>query len=63
MKKTSKGIVRTTIYVNDLKVVGDSDVDICDAKLHLKKLVKDLGELQYFMGIEVIKSLVEIWLL
>ena len=47
------------IYVDDLIVIGDCDVDIDDVKLLLKQKfeMKDLGELHYFLGIEVIRSL------
>ena len=53
------------IYVDDLIVTGDSDADIADVKLLLKQKfeMKDLGELRYFLGIEVIRSLGGIWLL
>ena len=48
-----------------LIVTGDSDADIDDVKLLLKKKfeMKDLGDLRYFLGIEVISSLGGIWLL
>ena len=44
---------------------GDSDADIDDVKLLLKQKfeMKDLGELRYFLGIEVIRSPGGIWLL
>ena len=53
------------IYVDDLIVMGDSDADIDDVKLLLKQKfeMKDLGELRYFLGIEVIRSPGGIWLL
>ena len=53
------------IYVDDLIVTGDSDADIDDVKLLLKQKfeMKDLGELHYFLGIEVIRSPRGIWLL
>ncbi len=58
MKKTDHGIVIIVIYVNDLIIIGDSDVDIFDLKKFLKQKfeMKDLGELRYFFGIEVIQS-------
>jgi len=48
-----------------LIITGDNDVNIFDLKKLLKQKfeMKDLGELRYFLGIEVIQSLKEIWLL
>ncbi len=65
MKKTDHGIVVIVIYVDDLIIIGDSDVDIFDLKKLLKQKfeMKDLGKLRYFLGIEVIQSLKGIWLL
>jgi len=56
VKKTNHGIVVMVIYVDDLIITGDSDVDIFDLKKLLKQKfeMKDLGELRYFLGIEVI---------
>jgi hypothetical protein len=53
------------IYVDDLIITIDSDVDIFDLKKLLKQNfeMKDLGELCYFLGIEVIQSPKGIWLL
>ncbi len=65
VKKTDHGIVIVVMYVNDLIIIGDSDVDIFDLKKLLKQKfeMKDLGELRYFLGIEVIQSPIGIWLL
>ncbi len=65
MKKTDHGIVVIVIYVDDLIIIGDSDGDIFDLKKLLKQKfqMKDLGELRYFLGIEVIQSPKGIWLL
>ena len=65
VKRTDRGTVLVVIYVDDLIVTGDSDVDIDDVKLLLKQKfeMKDLGELRYFLGIEVIRSPRGIWLL
>jgi hypothetical protein len=65
VKKTDHGIVVIVIYVDDLIITKDSDVDIFDLKKNLKQKfeMKDLGELHYFLGIEVIPSLKGIWLL
>jgi hypothetical protein len=58
VKKTNHVIVVIVIYVDDLIIIGDSDVDIFDLKKLLKHKfeMKDLGELRYFLGIEVIQS-------
>jgi hypothetical protein len=63
--KTDRGIVVIVIYVDDLIIIGDSDVDIFDLKKLLKQKFEmmDLGELRYFLGIEVIQSPRGIWLL
>ena len=51
------------IYVDDLIVMGNAD--IYDVKLLLKQKfeINDLGEVSYFLGIEVIRSPGGIWLL
>ncbi len=65
VKKTDHGIIVIVIYVDDLIITRNSDVDIFDLKKLLKQKfeMKDLGELRYFLGIEVIQSLKGIWLL
>jgi len=65
VKKTNHGIVVIVIYVDDLIITGDNDVNIFDLKKLLKQKfeMKDLGELRYFFGIEVIQSPKGIWLL
>ncbi len=56
MKKIDHGIVVIVIYVDDLIITRDNDEDIFDLKKLLKQKfeMKDLGELRYFLGIEVI---------
>jgi len=65
VKKTNHGIVVIVIYVDDLIIIGNSDVDIFDLKKLLKQKfeMKDLGELHYFLDIEVTQSPKGIWLL
>jgi hypothetical protein len=65
VKKTDCGIVIIIIYVDDLIITRDSDVDISDLKKLLKQKLKmkDLEELPYFLSIEVIQSPKEICLL
>ena len=56
MKKTSCGLIVIIIYVDDLIVIGSSKDEIA----HVKKFLgaefdmKYLGELKYFLGIEVV---------
>jgi len=56
VKKIDHGIIIIVIYVDDLIITGYSDVDIFDLRKLLKQKfeMKDLGELRYFLGIEVI---------
>jgi len=65
VKNIDHGIVVIVIYVDDLIIAGDSDEDIFNLKKFLKQKfeMKDLGELRYFLGIEVIQSPKRIWLL
>jgi len=65
VKKTNRGIVVIVIYVDDLIITRDSDVNIFNLKKLLKQKfeMKDLGELRYFFGIEIIQSPKGIWLL
>ena len=62
--KSDKGIVVITIYVDDLIVGGDSLTEIENVKSLLKQKfdMKDLGDLRYFLGIEVIRTDEGIWL-
>ena len=62
--KSDVGIVLITIYVDDLIIVGDSETEIEHVKGLLKQEfeMKDLGELCYFLGIEVICPKEGIWL-
>jgi hypothetical protein len=56
VKKTDHGIVVIVIYVDDLIITRDSDINIFDLKKLLKQKfeMKDLGELRYFLSIDVI---------
>ena len=46
------------VYVDDVVVTGNDLVEVNKVKNFLKTnfLIKDLGELKYFLGIEVIKT-------
>ncbi len=65
VKKTNRGIVIIVIYVDDLIITGDKFVNIFDLKKLLKQKFEmmDLGELRYFLSIEVIQSPKGIWFL
>ncbi len=56
VKKIDHGIVVIVIYVDDLITTRDSDVNIFYLKKLLKQKfeMKDLRELRYFLGTEVI---------
>jgi len=65
VKKTDLKIVILIIYVDDLIITRDSDVNISDVKKLLKQNfeIKELGKLRYLLNIEVIQSRKGIWLL
>ena len=58
-------MVAIVIYVDDLIITCDDKVQITNVKKLLGVVfeMKDLGELMYFLGIEVIRTLQGIWLL
>ena len=58
VKKMNDCIVVILIYVDDLIIGGDSMVEISKLKKNLEMQfhMKDLGELKYFLGIEIIRS-------
>ncbi len=63
--KSDEGIVVIAIYVDDLIVGGDNEKEVEHVKNVLKQKfdMKDLGELKFFLGIEVIRTPKSIWLL
>ncbi|MCO5559392.1 hypothetical protein L7F22_012991 [Adiantum nelumboides] len=62
--KNENGIVIICIYVYDLIIGGDNEGEIMHVKSLLKKEfdMKDLGDLRYFLGIEIIHMKEGIWL-
>ena len=64
MRENEKGIVIICIYVDDLIVGGDNVAEIEHVKTLLKQEfdMKDLGELRYFLGIEIVRTKEGIWL-
>ncbi|XP_019099678.1 PREDICTED: uncharacterized protein LOC109132502 [Camelina sativa] len=55
---SQRGIIVILIYVDDIIISRNDKVGIQDTKLYLKSVfdIKDLGELKYFLGIEVCRS-------
>ena len=62
--KSEKGLVFVTIYVDDLIIGGDHVDEVEHIKGLLKQEfeMKDLGELHFFLGIEIIRTKTGIWL-
>ncbi|MCO5595950.1 hypothetical protein L7F22_050001 [Adiantum nelumboides] len=58
VRKNENGIVIICIYVDDLIIGGDNEGEIMHVKSPLKKEfdMKDLGDLRYFLGIEIIHT-------
>lgn len=51
-------ITLLAIYVDDITIAGDDEIEIISLKENLSKQfeVKDLGQLMYFLGIEIARS-------
>ena len=64
VRKDEHGIVIICIYVDDLIVGGDNEAEIEHVKTLLKQEfdIKDLGELRFFLGIEIVRTKEGIWL-
>ncbi|MCO5580614.1 hypothetical protein L7F22_034484 [Adiantum nelumboides] len=64
VQKTNATFVIITIYVDDLIFGNDALKDVEHVKALLCKQfdMKDLGELRYFLGIEMIRNEGGIWL-
>ena len=62
--KSEKGLVFVTIYVDDLIIGGDhlDEVEHIKGLLKQEFEMKDLGELRFFLGIEIIRTKTGIWL-
>ncbi|KAL6325861.1 hypothetical protein AAG906_031094 [Vitis piasezkii] len=63
-KKSPAGIILLVVYVDDIIITGNDHAGISDLKafMHSKFHTKDLGELKYFLGIEVSRSKKRIFL-
>ncbi|KAJ9673153.1 hypothetical protein PVL29_026432 [Vitis rotundifolia] len=57
-KKSADGIILLVVYVDDIVITRNDHAGISDLKafMHSKFHTKDLGELKYFLGIEVSRS-------
>lgn len=58
IKAKDNTVLFLLVYVDDLVITGNSESEIESFKVFLKNKfkIKDLGELKYFLGIEVLKS-------
>ncbi|GKB34004.1 ribonuclease H-like domain-containing protein, partial [Tanacetum coccineum] len=58
IKHRSDKFITLLVYVDDIVITGNDDIGINEFKLFLstKFLIKDLGTLKYFLGIEVIEN-------
>ncbi|XP_047331164.1 uncharacterized mitochondrial protein AtMg00810-like [Impatiens glandulifera] len=55
LRKTDQGCTLLLLYVNDMIIIDDDTNGICDLKifLHQQFEMKDLGQLSYFLGLEI----------
>ncbi|XP_057719543.1 uncharacterized mitochondrial protein AtMg00810-like [Arachis stenosperma] len=57
-KTTALGFIAILVYVDDLVLVGDdlNEIENVKSVLHDKFKIKDIGDLKYFLGLEVASS-------
>lgn len=57
-KWATTGTTVVLVYVDDIIITGDDEMEINKLKslLHMKFSIKDLGRLKYFLGIEIAHS-------
>ena len=57
IKHTNHGIIVIIVYVDDIILTGNDSIGIEHTKFFLKFTfdIKDLGELKYFIGIELVR--------
>jgi len=55
-KKGSQSVVFLAVYVDDILLTGDDDIEMTALKAYLDKTfkIKDLGPIHYFLGIEAL---------
>ncbi|MCO5614227.1 hypothetical protein L7F22_068507 [Adiantum nelumboides] len=65
LKHVDGEIIVIVIYVDDLILTGSHDEKILDVKKSLLRQfnMKNLGELRYFLGIEIVDTLSRIWMI
>jgi hypothetical protein len=53
--RSDAGLILLLLYVDDMIIVGDDTIDICNLQQFLSQQfeMKDLGSLSYFLGLEV----------
>ena len=58
VKKCGESFTAIVVYVDDLLVTGNNieEIDQIKSSLHQKFTIKDLGNLKYFLGIEVLRT-------
>ncbi|GJX71149.1 cysteine-rich receptor-like protein kinase 8 [Tanacetum coccineum] len=58
VKKQDASFTAVLVYVDDLLITGNDEAQICSLKSQLSSVfhMKDLGDLSYFLGLEVCKS-------
>ncbi|XP_052619763.1 uncharacterized mitochondrial protein AtMg00810-like [Lactuca sativa] len=58
IKQNSNSIVVLLVYVDDIILTGSDEIEVQNVKsfLNSKFLIKDLGKLNYFLGIEVVDT-------
>ncbi|GJU46289.1 ribonuclease H-like domain-containing protein [Tanacetum coccineum] len=57
-ESVKEGKVSLLVYVDDIVIIGNNDKEIDEFKKFLssKFLIKDLGKLKYFLGIEILEN-------
>ena len=57
-KKSATGIILLAVFIDHIAITGNDHAGISNLKafMHSKFHTKDLGELKYFLGIEVSRS-------
>lgn len=58
VRRTYKGSIFVIVYVDDIVLTSNDQIGIQETKMWLnsKLQIKDLGQLQYFLGIEVTRT-------
>jgi len=63
VKKSGSVITVLLVYVNDVVLTGNNitEINVVKAHLHSRFHIKDLGPIKYFLGLEVFRSLDELF--